>query len=160
MNYLTVLLAAEVAPEGGLFDLDATLLVMAVQFLILAAVLNALFYKPLGRALDERDDYVRTNLLSAKEKLEKAEQLTKQYEQELGDTRRQATAIIAQARAEAEKQAAATIAQAQAEAQALREQAQKEIDQQKQAAFASLEQEVQALSRQILVKLLGAELVR
>ncbi len=160
MNYLTVLLAAEAAPEGGLFDLDATLLVMAVQFLILAAVLNALFYKPLGRALDERDDYVRTNLLSAKEKLEKAEQLTKQYEQELGDTRRQATAIIAQARAEAEKQAAATIAQAQAEAQALREQAQKEIDQQKQAAFASLEQEVQALSRQILVKLLGTELVR
>jgi len=39
-----------------MFDFDATLPFMALQFLLLAALLNAIFYKPLTKALDERDN--------------------------------------------------------------------------------------------------------
>ena len=163
MTYWTILLAveaAETAKKGGLFDFDATLPIMALQFLVLVAVLNVVFYKPLGKAIDEREELVRTNLASAQERLEKAQKLAQQYEQDLGETRRKAAETIAQAQAEAQKLAAAKIAEAQQEAQAQREQAQKEIDQQKQAAFNSLESEVTALSRQILTKILGTELAR
>lgn len=164
MTYWTILLAveatAETAKEGGLFDFDATLPIMALQFLVLVAVLNVVFYKPLGKAIDEREELVRTNLLSAQERLEKAQKLAKQYEQDLGETRRKAADTIAQAQSEAQKLAATKIAEAQQEAQAQREQAQKEIDQQKQAAFNSLESEVASLSRQILSKILGAELAK
>jgi F-type H+-transporting ATPase subunit b len=55
--------------------------------------------------------------------------------------------------------AAEKIAEAQKEAQVQREQAAQEIEQQQQAAMTSLQQQVDALSRQILEKLLGAELV-
>lgn len=157
MNW-TILLAveaAETAKEGGLFDLDATLPIMALQFLLLVAILNGVFYKPLGKAIDDREELVRTNILSAKERLEKAQNLAKQYEQDLGETRKKAGETIAQAQAEAQKIAAAKIAEAQQEAQAQREQAQKEIDEQKQSAFSSLESEVAVLSRQILSKILG-----
>jgi F-type H+-transporting ATPase subunit b len=164
MTYWTILLAveatAETAKEGGLFDFDATLPIMALQFLVLVAVLNVVFYKPLGKAIDEREELVRTNLLSAQERLEKAQKLAKQYEQDLGETRRKAADTIAQAQSEAQKLAATKIAEAQQEAQAQREQAQKEIDQQKQAAFNSLESEVASLSRQILSKILGTELAK
>ena len=161
MTYWTILLAVETATkEGGLFDLDATLPLMAVQFLILVAVLNVVFYKPLTKAIDERDNYVRKNLLEARERLSKAESLTKQYEQELAQTRRQSQETIAAAQAEADKIRAGKIAEAQAEATGEREQAAKEIEQQKQEAFQSLEQQVDALSRQILEKLLGPELVK
>jgi F-type H+-transporting ATPase subunit b len=164
MTYWTILLAveatAETAKEGGLFDFDATLPIMALQFLVLVAVLNVVFYKPLGKAIDEREELVRTNLLSAQERLEKAQKLAKQYEQDLGETRRKAAETIAQAQSEAQKLAATKIAEAQQEAQAQREQAQKEIDQQKQAAFNSLESEVASLSRQILSKILGTELAQ
>ncbi|MGL5796158.1 MAG: F0F1 ATP synthase subunit B', partial [Waterburya sp.] len=37
-----------------MFDFDATLPLMAVQFLLLTALLNAVFYKPLTKVLDER----------------------------------------------------------------------------------------------------------
>lgn len=160
MTYWTILLAVEAAKEeaGGLFDLDATLPLMAVQFLILAALLNAIFYKPLSKSLDERDGYIRNNQKEAKERLEKAKVLAKQYEQQLGESRRQAQEIIAQAETEAQKIAAEQIAQANREAQAIREQAQVEIDRQKQEAGAALEKQVDALSRQILEKLLGPEL--
>jgi F-type H+-transporting ATPase subunit b len=164
MTHWTILLAVETAEtaakEGGLFDFDATLPLMALQFLILVAVLNAVFYKPLTKAIDERDDYIRKNLLEARERIAKAENLAKQYEQELGETRRKSQATIAAAQADAKKIAAEKMAQAQAEAQEQRVQAGQEIDQQKAEAFASLEQQVDALSRQILEKLLGTTLVK
>jgi F-type H+-transporting ATPase subunit b len=153
--YLLAVEAAAEAESGGLFDLDATLPLMAVQFLILVAVLNAVFYKPLGKALDERDDYIRSNQAEARERLKKAENLAAQYEQSLADTRRQTQATIATAQEEAQKLAAEKIAEAQREAQAKREQAQQELDQQRQEALQSLQQQVDDLSRQILDKVLG-----
>jgi F-type H+-transporting ATPase subunit b len=159
MHWITLLAVEEVAKEGGLFDLDATLPLMAIQFLLLAIILNAILYKPLGTAIDERNEYIRQKQLDVQERLSKAENLAKQYEQELAGARRQSQVIIAEAQAQADKVAAEKIAAAQKEAQAQREQAAQEIEQQKQQAFASLEQEVDALSRQILEKLLGADLV-
>ncbi|MCV3216833.1 F0F1 ATP synthase subunit B' [Plectonema radiosum NIES-515] len=138
-----------------MFDFDATLPLMALQFLLLAALLNAIFYKPMTKVLDDRDNYIRTNNLEAGERLAKAERLTKEYEQQLGDARRQSQATVEAALAEAKKITAEKIAEAQKEAQAQREQASVEIEQQKQEAMRSLEQQVDALSRQILEKLLG-----
>ena len=159
MNFVWILAveAAEAVEEGGgLFDLDATLPLMAVQFVLLAVALNALFYKPLGKVLDERDGYISANQVDAAERLAKADQLAKQYEQELAESRRRSQAIIAEAQEEAQKIAAQTIAAAQQEAQAKREQVQLELDAQKSQAMATLEQQVDGLSRQILDKLLGS----
>jgi F-type H+-transporting ATPase subunit b len=142
-----------------MFDFDATLPLMAVQFLVLAALLNAVFYKPLTKVIEERDQYIRTNESEAKERLSKAEKLATQYELQLADARRQSQAAIASAQAEAQKLASQRIAEAQKEAQVQREQAQQEIEQQKQSALRSLEQQVDALSRQILEKLLGTAAV-
>lgn len=142
-----------------MFDFDATLPLMAVQFLLLTVILNFVFYKPLTQALDDRNDYVRTNLTEAKQRAEKANQLAAQYEKELAETRRQSQALIAEAQAEATKIAAQEIAAAQQELQAQLLQTQQELDQQKQAALNTLEAQVSGLSRQLLTKLLGAELV-
>ena len=143
-----------------MFDFDATLPFMALQFLLLAALLNAIFYKPLTKVLDDRDSYIRTNTLEAKESLAKAERLAAEYEQQLADARRQSQATVEAAQQEAKKITAEKIAEAQKEAQSQREQAAVEIEQQKQEALHTLEQRVDALSRQILEKLLGPTLVR
>lgn len=67
----TVLLAAEaVEQKGGLFDVNATLPIMAVQFIVFVALLNVIFFKPLSKAIDDRDDYVRAQIIEAKERLE------------------------------------------------------------------------------------------
>jgi F-type H+-transporting ATPase subunit b len=138
-----------------MFDFDATLPLMALQFLLLMVILNLVFFKPLTKALDDRDTYIRTNQTDARERLAKAESLAKQYEQELAEARRQSQAVIVAAQADAQKITAQQIADAQREAQAQREQAQRELDQQKMEAMQSLEQQVGALSHQILDKLLA-----
>ena len=95
-----------------MFDFDATLPFMALQFLLLAALLNAIFYKPLTKVLDDRDNYIRTNNLDARERLAKAERLTKEYEQQLAQARKQSQATVEAAQVEAKKITAEKIAQA------------------------------------------------
>jgi F-type H+-transporting ATPase subunit b len=143
-----------------MFDFDATMPLMAVQFLLLTLLLNAVFYKPLTKALDERDQYIRKNEADARERLTKAEQLVKEYNKQISEARRESQAIVERAQAEARNIVAQKIAEAQQQAQAEREEAAQEIQQQKEAAFATLEQQVEVLSRQILDKLLGPELVK
>ncbi|MFZ9737674.1 MAG: F0F1 ATP synthase subunit B' [Prochlorotrichaceae cyanobacterium] len=149
--------AAQEAPEGGLFELNATLPLVAVQTLILMAILNAVFYKPFSQVIDQRAETLRKGRLESQQKLDQAKELASQYEAELSETRRQAQKVIADAKAEADRLAAEQFAQAQQEAQKQREQAQQEIDEQRQAALQSLEQQVNGLSQQILEKLLGSQ---
>jgi F-type H+-transporting ATPase subunit b len=137
-----------------MFDFDATLPLMAVQFMLLVVLLNAVFFKPLTKVLEERSELIQSSQLGAKEGLEQVQAITAQYERELAESRRQYQAILDQAKAEAQKIADEEIAAAQAQAIAEREQAQKELDQQKAAAMATLEQQVGALSSEILNKIL------
>jgi F-type H+-transporting ATPase subunit b len=143
-----------------MFDFDATLPLMALQFILLAVILNAVFYKPLGKVLDERAEFLRVNGEDTKEKLAKTEALTKEYELQLAEARKQSQAILATAQAEAQKLAAQNMAQAQAAALAQKEAAALAMEQEKASAMQALEQQVDALSRQILEKLVGAQLVK
>jgi F-type H+-transporting ATPase subunit b len=161
MMHWTILLAVEeTAEKGGLFDINATLPFMAIQFLVLMALLNKFFYQPLGKAIDERAEYIRKNNTNAEAQLAKTKQLADQYEKELGEARKQSQIVIANAQAEAQKLANQKIAEAQAEAQQMREKAAKEIEQQKSQALTDLDKQIDALSRQILEKLLGPELAK
>jgi F-type H+-transporting ATPase subunit b len=143
-----------------MFNFDATLPLMAVQFLILMFLLNKVFYTPLSKVLDERADYIHNKEKDARERLAQAKQLAAEYETQLAGARKQSQEIIASAQADAKKITAEKLAEAQRLAQAQKEQAQREIEEQKQSAMATLEQQVDSLSRQILEKLLGAELVK
>lgn len=158
--YWTTVLATEAAESGGLFDFDATLPLMAVQFLILVALLNAIFYKPLSKVLDERDDYIRNSNRNAREQLEKVQQLAAEYDRKLASTRREAQETIAAARQEAQAEADAEIAEAQRQANQERERVAAELEEQKQAAMAAIDEQATQLSRQILEKLLGSDLVK
>lgn len=142
-----------------MFDFDATMPLMALQFVLLAVVLNGIFYKPLNKALDERADYIRQKKTDEKERLAKAKELAQKYETQLADARKQSQEVIAQAQADAQKIAAKTLANAQREAQGEKEKAAQDIVQQREKALGVLEQKVDTLSRQILEKLLGPEFV-
>jgi F-type H+-transporting ATPase subunit b len=139
-----------------MFDFNATLPLMAVQFLLLVVILNVVFYKPLTKVLTDREDFIRARNTNAQEALAKSKKLAEQYEQELANTRRQAQAVITAAQADAQKIAKEQIASAQSEVQAQLLQLQSELDQQKQSALQALEAQVNSLSQQMLSKLVGA----
>ena len=80
----------EVSGPGGLFDINATLPLIAIQFILLVILLNIILYKPLLTIIEERKEYILTNLGKASEILLEANTLTAQYEKELSNIRKEA----------------------------------------------------------------------
>jgi F-type H+-transporting ATPase subunit b len=90
INFSILISSSEVVGPGGLFDLDATLPLVAIQFLLLMLILNLILYNPLLTIIEERKEYILTNLSQASKLLAEANQLTRQYEQELEKVRKEA----------------------------------------------------------------------
>ena len=144
---------------GGLFDFNATLPLMAIQFVLLTVVLTFIFYKPVSKVIDERETYINTNLTQASEKLITADELYKQYDEKLKEARVGAQAVIAKSEQEAKTAVAEEISQARKDAAKLIEQTNKEAEAQKSLALQQLETQVDELSQLIKEKLLGKEAV-
>jgi F-type H+-transporting ATPase subunit b len=144
---------------GGLFDFNATLPLMAIQFILLTVVLTFVFYKPVGKVIDERETYINDNLTTAAEKLIKADELYKEYDEQLKTARVNAQTIIAQSEKEAKDVVSAEINEARKDATRLIEKTNKELETQKSLALQQLETQVDELSQLIKEKLLGKEVV-
>jgi len=144
---------------GGLFDFNATLPLMAIQFILLTVVLTFIFYKPVSKHIDERESYISGNLSQASEKLMKADELYTQYDEQLKSARVSAQSIIAQSEKEAKDVVALEINEARADAAKLIDKTTKELEAQKSLALEKLETQVDELSQLIKEKLLGKEVV-
>ena len=144
---------------GGLFDFNATLPLMAIQFVLLTVVLTFIFYKPITKVIDDRENYINDNLTTASEKLIKADELYNEYDEQLKTARVNAQAIIAQSEKEAKDVVALEINEARQDATKLIERTNKELETQKSLALKQLETQVDELSQLIKEKLLGKEVV-
>ena len=156
---LATQLLAMTEGAGGLFDFNATLPLMAIQFILLTVVLTFVFYKPVSKVIDEREAYINGNLTTASEKLIKADELYSQYDEQLKTARVNAQTVIAQSEKEAKDIVAAEINDARQDAAKLIERTNKDLEVQKTQALEQLETQVDELSQLIKEKLLGKEVV-
>jgi len=144
------------ASEGGLFDFDATLPLMAVQVVLLTFILNTLFFKPVGRVVEEREDYVTTSRAQAKQKLAEVEQLEADLKNQLKQARKAAQKVISEAEEDSDKLYKEALSLATAEANASREEARREIDSQRESALNKLRSDADKLGDLIVERLLAS----
>ena len=90
INLSILISSSEVSGPGGLFDINATLPLVAIQFILLTIILNIILYNPLLTIIEERKEYILTNLSKASKILAEANTLAEQYEQELTSVRKEA----------------------------------------------------------------------
>lgn len=95
INFSILSSESEIIGPGGLFDFNATLPLVMVQFIGLIFILNVLLYEPLLQTIKERKDYILTNLSEASELLIEAENLLANSEEKLNITRQKAEKVIA-----------------------------------------------------------------
>lgn len=65
---------------GGLFDFNATLFLMILQFILLTIFLKILFYDRIAKIFEEREIVINTNLNTASKNLLKADELCNLYD--------------------------------------------------------------------------------
>ena len=149
-----LLLAEAGATEGGLFDLDATLPLMALQVVILTFILNSLFFKPVGKAVEDRDGYISTSRAEAKQKLAQVERLEADLTSQLKAARVETQTLITEAEQDADRLYREALGVAVAEANAIREKARRDIDTERASAMSQLEAEASKLADLIVQRLL------
>jgi len=98
-----------------------------IVFLGLMLVLGRFAWKPLIKALDEREAHLEHVLLDSERARNEAEALVAQHRRELARAADQVRALMDEARKEAQASADSVLRRAQAEAEAARERAEREI---------------------------------
>ena len=98
-----------------MIDLNATLIAQIINFLLLVALLTKFAYKPLMKALADRQAKIADSLNSAEQERAEAAKLRQEYQQQLLDARTQAQAIVEKAMRLAEQSKEEILEEARAE---------------------------------------------
>ncbi|EFJ16676.1 hypothetical protein SELMODRAFT_16499, partial [Selaginella moellendorffii] len=139
---------------GKLFDFDATLPIIVAEFLFLMVALDKIWFTPVGKIMDERDEMIRNKLESVKDNSEEIKKLQDEAEALIQAARAETTAALNKMKKE-------TAAELEAKLQKSRERIEQELaqalanlEEQKQETLKSLETQVQELSDKIVEKVL------
>jgi|TARA_B110000238_G_scaffold119544_1_gene129541 F-type H+-transporting ATPase subunit b len=97
VNFSILISNSEVSGPGGLFDFNATLPLVAIQFVLLMLILNTVLYSPLLTIMEERKEYILNNLAQASEILTQANEVTTYYEEELSRVRKEGQLLVTEA---------------------------------------------------------------
>merc|ERR1719198_342675 len=142
------------AEAGKIFDFNATLPVMAVQFILLMIFLDKNWFGPVGKVLDERNKKVNTMLSSFKDGNEELEALQTEAESILRDARTEAKTKISEAKADLSQKAEAKLLAQKAKLSNELTIGIKKLEDERDSAQKELDVQVGELSKYILERVL------
>jgi F-type H+-transporting ATPase subunit b len=143
---------------GGLISLDKSLIVQAINFLILLFILQRLFYKPFLAKMGERTAAIQKSLDEAQAARAEATRQQEENETRLRAAHAEAAAIRAQAMKEASEEQKRLVEAARAESQRLVESAKAQMDADVRRAREELRREVADLATAVAEKLVRRSL--
>lgn len=138
-----------------MLSLDGTLIVQLVNFIVFLAILNVIFFKPVGAAIARRREYVDGLKHDIEHLQADAKALRGQAEERRIAARREADEAIARARVQAGKESDTIVSGAQAQASEIVAQAQAEVDREIETARADEPRIVETLANDMLGRALG-----
>lgn len=154
----TIILAAEDGGDLELLPDDAELIWGAVAFTVLMAILGYLVFPRLNQALDERTARIQGQIEDAEAVRGEAEQLRRQYEEQLSGAKDESQRIIDEAREQAERIRSDAQTEAEREAQQIRARAREEAEAERSRVVQNLRDQVASLSVDLAERIVEREL--
>ncbi|MGH7412525.1 MAG: F0F1 ATP synthase subunit B [Candidatus Methylomirabilis sp.] len=142
----------------GIINLNMTLLIQVVNFLILIVLLHRFLYKPLTKFLATRAEGIRRSLEEARAAREAAAKAQQEYEGQIAATRREAATLREAALREVEEERQRLLKASRDEATRLVAEARAQIEQEVKRAKAELREEVIGLSLGVAERLISRSL--
>eukprot|EP00416_Gambierdiscus_australes_P030955 CAMPEP_0171085394 /NCGR_PEP_ID=MMETSP0766_2-20121228/18915_1 /TAXON_ID=439317 /ORGANISM="Gambierdiscus australes, Strain CAWD 149" /LENGTH=207 /DNA_ID=CAMNT_0011542965 /DNA_START=49 /DNA_END=672 /DNA_ORIENTATION=- len=131
------------AHAGGMFDFGFTLPFVAITFLTMMAVLNALWYGPVTTDMDDRNAKLLLTLSDATDMLTKADEIQIEYTEQIRTAREKASQAVAEYRKTTETALAKEVRSAAAEREAKASEAKAKLDSGVQAKMQEAEAEIE-----------------
>lgn len=136
-------------------EFNATFLVSIISFIVFVLIMNAIFYKPLQKIVDERQKFVDETNEEAKKHKAKAEAILKDKAKKLDKTKIEAKKIISKKTEEVKSQKDSLTSEAKEKSAQKVEVAKADLQKSNEEAQKALEGEVQNLAQAISTKILG-----
>jgi len=138
-----------------MIELNVSLLIQAVNFLVLLLILNRILYRPILRVLEERGRKTEGARGQVESVEEQGAELMAAYEADLAVARSQARGHYQEHRAKAVVEAEAALAEAKAKAEAEMARHAEALERRRQALETELSASEAALAHEIATKALG-----
>jgi len=161
VNALIVLATEAAEDTGGLgivLPAIPELLWGAVCFTLLFLLIQGRAFPALNKTLAARREKIEGQIEEAEATKTEAEELRRQYEEQLAGANAQAEQILDEARQRAERLRADLVARAEEEAQQIRERARAEQQAERSRVLSELRGQVAAISTEIASKIVQAEI--
>lgn len=140
-----------------LLDFNGTLIIVAISFLIFMAMMQKIFYGPMGRIRRERKKYIEKNAELAKEYADKSVNLSNEFSEKIQNTKKEASKLIAEKNEKANTKKTEKLS-------SLKKQMNHKVDTQKSiinkdknSAIEELKPQVAEFAQQISSKILGED---
>jgi len=152
-----IALAAEAAQheEPGIINLNVTVLIQAINFLILIFLLSRFLFKPLAKFLADRSAGIEKSLAEAKAAHEAAAKAQAEYQAQMREAQREIAAIREQGQREVEAERQRLLQASRAEADRPVGNAKAEIEAETKRAKAGLREEAAGIALAVAERLLG-----
>ncbi|MCF8029703.1 MAG: ATP synthase F0 subunit B [Desulfohalobiaceae bacterium] len=138
-----------------MIELNATLLIQMVNFLILLAILNLILYRPIRGIIKRRSEKLAADMNDVEKFNEQAEKKLHDYEQSLQEARTEAGAIRNEYRGEGSEKEKEIVDQAKQEAAQELEESRKQLRQQREGAQQKLLQEIDQYAEKVAQKVMS-----
>ena len=140
------------------FEVDATLILSIVNFLIFVILMRIFFFKKIRALLDKRASIIEEQYSKAQEDQKEAEALKNQYDKKLSKAQEEGDEIIAKKVQQSKEQASDIIRQAHDEAQRIKSRAKRDIEREQLKAKDELKKEVSDIVIATTQKILNKQL--
>lgn len=140
-----------------MLEIDATAIVIAISFIVFMLVMNAIFYQPLLKLQDDRDDYVENNKRQAQSYQNEAEGLLAEYNEIIKQTKNQSKEIISEALESAKTLKSEKLSEANRHSAERIQNFHNEMAVAKSQLKESLSQDMYEIAQQISTKILGED---
>lgn len=137
---------------------DLTLVVQVLSFLLLVYILRRFAWNPLMNMMEERRNQIEANIANAEKERLQAEQIKREYQEEMRKARQEAQEVIAKATKLSEQRAAEILASAHEEAEKIKKAALVDIERERDRAIAQVQAQVADLSVAVAEKIIRKNL--
>lgn len=137
---------------------DLTLVVQVLSFLLLVYILRRFAWNPLITMMEERRSQIEANIANAEKERLQAEQIKREYQEEMRKARQEAQEVIAKATKLSEQRAAEILAAAHGEAEKIKQSALADIERERDRAIAQVQAQVADLSVAVAEKIIRKNL--
>jgi F-type H+-transporting ATPase subunit b len=138
--------------------IDLTLVAQALSFLLLVYILRRYAWNPLMDMMEQRQNLIESNIAQAEKERQQAEQIKREYQEEMRKARQEAQEVIAKATKMSEERAAEILAVAHEEAEKIKKSAILDIERERDRAIAQVQAQVADLSVTVAEKIIRKNL--